>query len=208
MKRENINTPVGTAIWPTLNEPSTRFKPEGEFSCTLRLEASSAQKVIEQINSFHDRAYRHFCELEGKSKLKKAGMCYSVVTGDNGEETGEFDFKFKLKHRVEPRRGDAYEQTVALFDAQGTPMKDHVGGGSKLRINGLLNPWYTASLGFGVSLWIKAAQIIELVEGAGGGSSKSFGFEAMSGGFTTSGESFDFEDDAKKTAKPSSPEDF
>jgi hypothetical protein len=115
-------------------------------------------------------------------------MAYEEVTDEAGVKTGEVDFKFKLKHRVETRRGDTFIQTVALFDGKGTPMRDQIGGGSMLRVRGQMNPWFTASLGFGVSLWVNAVQVKELVEASGGSTAESFGFGAMDGGFTTSEE--------------------
>ena len=207
MKRKTITTPVGVAIWPKLNEPDTRWKAEGEFTCTVRLSKADAAPVLKEIGDFHDKAYSWFCQNQGKNKLKKANNPYTEVENDSGEKTGEVDFKFKLKHRVETRRGDTFTQTVALFDSDGTPMQDLIGGGSKLRVRGEMNPWFTASLGFGISLWVKAVQVQELVEPTGGGTAAAHGFDVIDGGFTTSGESFEFADEKKKPAVTSDDEE-
>ena len=34
-KRERFVSPKGTAVWPRLNEPDTKFKPEGEYTVSL-----------------------------------------------------------------------------------------------------------------------------------------------------------------------------
>lgn len=203
MKRKTIVTPVGIAVWPKLNEPDTRWKAEGEFTCTIRLGKKDAAVVIKEIEEFHGKAYSWFCQNQGKNKLKQANMPFSRVTDDSGEETDEWDFKFKLKHRVETRRGDTFTQKVKLFDSKGTPMNDEVGGGSKLRVQGEMNPWFTASLGFGISLWVKAVQVLELVEPTNSGTAASFGFDPLDGGFTTTSESFEFD----KPEKPSTDEE-
>ena len=195
MKRKPISTPVGVAVWPKLNAPDKRWKAEGEFQVTLRLSADDAVDVIKKIEEFHGNAYSRFCQDQGKNKLKKANMPFVDHEVDE-EKNGEVDFKFRLKHRVETRAGDTFTQTVALFDAKGTPMKDLVGGGSKIRVRGEMNPWFTASLGFGVSLWVKAVQVLELVEPTGNGSAESFGFNSTDGGFTTS-EPLEFDEDKK-----------
>ena len=96
-----------------------------------------------------------------------------------------------------------FTQKVGLFDSSGDPMSDPVGGGSKIRVAGEINPWFTASLGFGVSLWIRAAQVIDLIEPKGGGSAKSFGFSSVEGGFTTSGEQLGDEEEQSFTTDDS-----
>jgi hypothetical protein len=188
MNRRPIKTPVGTAVWPKLNEPDTRWKAEGEYSVTLRLSAEDSAKIIQELEGYADVAYKSFCQQQGKNKLKRAGLPVQPVTDEAGEETGEHDFKFKLKARVETRRGDVFTQQVRLFDSKGTPMNEDVGGGSRIRVAGEINPWYTASLGFGLSLWVRAVQVIDLVEPKSGGSATSFGFSEVDGSFTTSGE--------------------
>ena len=194
MKRKPISTPVGTAVWPKLNEPDTRWKPEGEYTVSLRLDAADADALIKEMTTFYDEAYAWFCMYEKKKKLNKASsMPWSFVEDDKGEKTGEVDFKFKLKARVETRRGDSFTQKVVIFDSEGKPMSEHVGGGSTIRVRGEMNPWFTSSLGFGISLWVKAVQVKTLVEAAGGGTAKSFGFDSIEGGFTTS-EDFEFAD--------------
>tara|TARA_R110000822_G_scaffold94601_11_gene216940 strand:- start:77 stop:694 length:618 start_codon:yes stop_codon:yes gene_type:complete len=186
MKRKSIITPVGTAVWPKLNEPDTRYSTEGQFSVTLRLGGEDAVALMKDIDAFYAVGYEWHCQDQGKNTIKKcSSMPYEAVESDTGEKTGEVNFKFKLKHRVETRRGDTFIQTVALFDGEGTPMKEVVGGGSLIRVRGQMNPWFTASLGFGISLWVNAVQVKELAEASGGTTAESFGFSALEGGYAT-----------------------
>ena len=171
MKRKSIITPVGTAVWPKLNEPDTRYSTEGQFSVTLRLGGEDAVALMKDIDAFYAVGYEWHCQDQGKNTIKKcSSMPYEAVESDTGEKTGEVNFKFKLKHRVETRRGDTFIQTVALFDGEGTPMKEVVGGGSLI---------------FGISLWVNAVQVKELAEASGGTTAESFGFSALEGGYAT-----------------------
>ena len=110
-------------------------------------------------------------------------------------------FRFKLKAKVTPKQGDPFEQRPAIFDAKGKPLQEaKIGGGSKVKVAYELIPYYTAIAGAGVSLRLKAVQVIDLVEFSGGASADAFGFgeeegyeaedtPAQSNGFTNEEES-------------------
>ena len=67
-----------------------------------------------------------------------------------------------------------------------------VGGGSKVKMAIKPYTWYSPSLGFGVSLQLKALQIIELVApSASGAGASSFGFTSEEEGFSSGGESLE-----------------
>ena len=57
---------------------------------------------------------------------------------------------------------------------------ESIWGGSVLRISADLIPFYVAAVGAGVSLRLKAVQIIDLKTGGGAGA-ESYGFEATKG---------------------------
>ena len=50
------------------------------------------------------------------------------------------------------------------------------------------NPWFVSSQGFGYTLRLREAQVLELVEYSSGSGASSFSAEAE--GYTTSGEAF------------------
>ena len=63
-------------------------------------------------------------------------------------------------------------------DAKGKPLtgETKVGGGSVIKVSYEVVPYYTAIAGAGVSLRLKAVQIIELKAYSGGGNAESYGF--------------------------------
>jgi len=179
-------------VWPKLNEPDRKFQPEGVYEVTLRLPEDEADGLIAKFMDIHAEAYRQVCSQQGKKALKKAALPWKTAeewdkeTETKIEKPGFIDFKFKMKAKVTSRSGKSWEQRPALFDARLTPLPadaDPIGGGSKIRISIEVYAWYSASLGFGLTLRPKAVQVIELKTYSG--SDGNHGFEAEDG-FTVS----------------------
>ena len=102
----------------------------------------------------------------------------------DGEETGDHLFKFKLK-AMAGKPGNKWEQKPKIFDSAGTPIKSEdisIGSGSTIRIGFSIHKWFSHSLGCGLSLQLKSVVVDELVE-FGGDSFDSFGFEKVDKGF-------------------------
>lgn len=181
-KSVRITSPKGTAVYPWVNEPDRRFDSTGVFTCTLRLDGSDneTKKFIDAIKKV---ASTHFDVVKGELKKapKKADLPIKPVLDEEGNETGEIDIKFKLKSQG--GTGDkTWTQRPALFDSKGNSMKEKVGGGSVVKIGCEVSPFYTPTLGVGVTLRLKAVQVLELRE-FGGSSAESWftkedGFEA------------------------------
>ena len=165
-------TPAGIAQYPYLTKPDTKFNPDGEYKCKLEI---SDPDAVARLTAFLDEQVEKSVELAKKDPGKK------IKTGDApyqlDEETGKLSMSFKLKAKVTPKKGDPFEQRPAIFDAKGKPVKDvSIGGGSKLKIAYEVVPFYTALVGASISLRLKGAQVLELVEFSGGASADSFGF--------------------------------
>ena len=92
------------------------------------------------------------------------------------EATGSTVFKFKTKAQITTKDGKIIPNRVAIFDSKGTPMTDcNVWSGSEMKVSAELVPYYTAMVGAGVSMRLRAVQITKLVEG-GNGNAKGYGF--------------------------------
>lgn len=183
-------TPVGTAIWPKLNVPDTKWKPEGEYSVKLRLTGEDADKLRTMIDQAIEENFKKVQAENKKKTIKKAASTpYQEVRDDDGNPTGEFDFAFKLKAKVKNAKTGA-EVTLkpVLVDAKKTPTNAEVWSGSRIRVSGSLNPYHTASIGAGVSLRLQAVQIIELKTGMGRGADA---FTSMEGYVAEVGEGND-----------------
>lgn len=153
-----ITTPQGIAKYPWLIKADTKFDADGIFKTDLVLTADEAKSIATSIKKHFEK---HFPNTKGK-------MPYSKELDDQNKETGNYVFKFKTKNKP------------ALFDATGKPMQDvNVFGGSQIKVSATAAA-YSAGGNKGITLYLNAVQVIELVTGDSG-SSESFGFTAEEG---------------------------
>jgi hypothetical protein len=194
-KTPRYTTPVGIAQYPYLTKPDTKFNPDGEYKINLEIAAEDATEICtfldEQLAVAVAKAKK---ENPGK-KIKEGSPGYEL-----NEETGKVTLKFKLKAKVTTKSGDSFDQKVALFDAKGTPITNapNVGGGSKVKVAYEVFPYYTAMVGAGVSLRVKAVQILNLVEFSGGASAGAFGFGEEDGYEAKASQENEFTDETEE----------
>ena len=115
--------------------------------------------------------------MTAEKAKKEAPKPYAYEEDDNGQPTGKVIFKFKNRNR-QNRNGDLWDRKPLLVDTKGNRCDVDVGGGSKVRIKGELYAWANPALGAGVSLQMKAVQIVELEQ-----YTPKETFDAIEGGF-------------------------
>lgn len=180
-------TPLATAIYPHLTKPDTKFNSDGDYKCDVKLPREEAQPLIDQLEKIRDEFWNEL--VAGDKKIARQFSKESVYhdeLDDDGNETGLVIFKTKMRARVTSKTtGKVYESRPRLFDAANNIFSPAtVYGGSKVRVAGEVKPYKMDSTKkVGVSLRLKAVQIIELVEG-GGASADSYGFGTVEGGYT------------------------
>ena len=179
-----LTTPLGTAVYPHLNEPDTKFEEDGIYSTTLKIEADVAESMIEKLETLYIAEYEKFCKEKKKPKLKQADRPWTEEYDDEGNETGNYLFRFKMKAKT--RKG--IELRPVLFDSKCQPLHENIGGGSKMKVSYEPTCWLVPSLGVGISLRLRGVQVLELVE-YGGASASSLGFGEEEG-FETASASF------------------
>lgn len=174
MKRGlQYTSPAGVAKWCWLTKPNYKWDADGEFSVTLVLDKEDAAPFIETIEEQLDDLVSDL-KNEGKKKVKEAPRPYQDEEDDEGNPTGAIQFKFKSKAKAKPR--------IPMYDSQGTPMEDiDVWAGSKLKVSSWLNP-YVAPIGAGISMRLRAVQVLDLVSGGANGI-EGFGFETEEEGY-------------------------
>ena len=182
-KLVSIVSPKGLASYPFINKPSFKFKEEGEYSVKLVLNKEEGTKFADQVKTILRSAYKDQCALLKKDKLKMAEFPWK----EDGEN---MVFAFKARATYTTKEGVVYESKVALFDTKGNPVTELVGSNSVLRCACDVYPWYVPSMGMGVSLKLKAVQVVELVSPSRNISAESFGFTAEEEGYVSGGESF------------------
>ena len=182
-KRPVHKTPKGVAIFPYLNKPDTKWKPEGEFKTKQRIPTEDAEKLIEIIEAAQAEAEAEAkVKAKAKNKLKSvkaADLPYSAELDDNEEETGNTLFNFKsTASGVSKKTGKEWSRKLAIFDAKGKPLKKDIYGGSTLIVAFTAEPWVNPKFEYGVKLQMEAVQVIDLVSTGGGAirSASAFGF--------------------------------
>jgi hypothetical protein len=176
-ERHKVNTPMGTARWPRLATPDTKYAEHGEYKCDLIVPLKEAEPFIAKVEKLYAAEFK-----EQKLK-KKADFPWEEELDDQDNKTGNVVLKCKVKNRL-TKSGEVWDRKPPVFDSKGNRVEANIGGGSKLRMNLELYFWGADSLGFGVSLQINAVQIIELVE-YDAASADSFGFDEVEDGYVT-----------------------
>lgn len=189
-KNARWTTPAGIAVWPKIAEPSTTFDADGVYECGLRYVGDDAAKVKQVLKQFAKEGYELKCRELGKQKLKVGPL--PLVEEDDASVV----LKTKLKAKITRKDGSTFTQRPAVFDARGHLIKaeqiPRIGGGSVLKASVEVFPFFNTLTGFGLSLRLKAVQVIKLVEFNGVGDAKSLGFTAEEEGWVH-GESFESE---------------
>ncbi len=173
-----LKTPAGNAIWPKLNKPDTKFNVDGEYSVKLAIPSEEAQDLIAQLDQAYAQSQETAKEKNPGKKIKAASKPYTEEVDDQGNETGNIVFNFKCKAKITGKDGSSFPNAPKLFDSANKPFPVDTGiwGGSTLRVAFNAIPYYTAMAGAGVSLRLKAVQVINLVSGGEGGNGSSYGF--------------------------------
>lgn len=180
MAKKILTTAKGIAVWPKVNEPDTKFDANGVYQIKLRLEGEDAvalRNQLDQAVAANLEELKKDAKLKGK-KIKNADAPYQIETGDDEQETGAIIFNFKMKAKGTRKDGTTFTAKPLLFDNLAKPLAadKRVGGGSVVKIGYEVNPFYVAAIGAGVSLRLKAVQVLELREF--GGDASAFGFSA------------------------------
>jgi hypothetical protein len=204
-KLEKGVTPKGVASYPHLVSPD-EYKGKLSYKVNLRIGAEESVVLRKKIEEATARAQQNTIELlEEKAKSGKTGadkakakkqlasltttLPYSESVDDEGNEDGDFIFKFKANASYRNKNGDDVPVVIPIFDASEkclNPSKKkaasiQIWGGSVLKVSYSLVPYFVDAVGTcGVSLRINGVQVIELVSGSGG-SAKSYGFGSEDG---------------------------
>lgn len=191
-----LTSPRGTFKFPRLTTPDTKFNKDGEYGTKILLDPNGkgVQAFLTKLDELTDAAVAQMKEENAKYKkqIQRAASYRNEVDSD-GEETGKIEVGVKLKAKITPKTGPnagkTYELKPALFDAFGQPITGEIriGGGTEGKVSFEAAPYFAANdKRAGISLRLKAAQVINLVEWTSAKDAKQFGFEDEDEGFSTS----------------------
>ena len=152
---------AGEAIYPHLMKPDVRFNEHGEFKVTLKIAKQDASQMVKETDqAIEDSLAKAQKDNKGKT-VKSAPKPYK-------EESGNVFFKFKMKASgVNKKTQEKFTQRPQLLDSKKNPIAPNtsIWGGSIMKIAYEPFAYYTPMLGAGISLRLKAVQVIKLVEG-------------------------------------------
>jgi len=173
-----LTSPRGRFIYPHLNKPDTKFNPDGEYKLTLSLTSEESTNLLKALEEQIELSKKDAEDRAKGKKVKVADPPYSI-----NEEDGNYQFKFKLKAKAKSSKtGNEWEQKPAIFDSDLKPLspEKQIWGGTEGKVSFEVIRYFVPLTGAGISLRLKAVQILELVEGSGGDGSK-FGFKEEQG---------------------------
>ena len=183
-------SPKGKAMWAKVVMPDTKFDPDGVYEINLVMDEDDPEckEWCADLEAMVEERVQQEIEENG-AKFKKmpdgrplTALPMKEVEDQDGNETGELSFKFKLKAVGKNRKGETYTRRPLVVDAKGNPIVKldsegkvlngdfKIGNNSVVRCHYVPMPYYMASTRtVGVSLQLKAVQVINLVEFGGSG---------------------------------------
>lgn len=194
-KAVRVVSPKGRLGYPALTKPDTKFNSEGEYKTHTFFSAADAEGLIEKLNEGVAKAVAN-AKADPKNKGKKIKEA-DLPLQWNEDET-EVRLSFKLKATGKKKTGETFTQKPALFDAKGKPLPEGVkiGSGTIAKVSFEIVPFYTALVGAGVSLRLKAVQVINLKEWGSAGNGSAYGFEEEEGDDIEGSEGSEFGDES------------
>jgi len=180
-----IISPKGTAIYPRLTSPDTKFDSDGTYHVKMKFDTDDevVAKFIAQVDAWYDEAFEeavtksvedetYKTEAVARKKVKRGDKPYTFVEDEEGDDTNEVIINFKMKAKAKNRKtGEEFELKPTIYGGQGKlegKQIPNIYSGSVLRIAFTPVKWFTKQLGASVKLRLEAAKIIELMSGGGG----------------------------------------
>ena len=172
-----------------ITTPSTMFNPDGVYSANILVDAAYGKEVAKAIKDLRTQQYKTYGSKSAQVQECKRCVPYVVVEkNDEGEvvkETpdaeGRYIIKATAKGQFKAKDGTIYKNTIKIFDSKGRPLKDiRLGEGSIVKLAVEVSG-YAVGGKVGVSVTLKAVQVIKLVEYEAGGNAAAYGFEEEEG---------------------------
>lgn len=178
-RNTRYTTDKGEAVFPHLVEPDTKFDSDGVYQTKIRLPRTASiydQKrrnhgtIEEVLDAMVSESQAKFAEEKPNKKVREAEPPYEI-DGD------DVIVKFKLRASGKTRDGKVFTQRPELFDAKGKRVRpERLWNGSIIKPAFEIVPYFAeASKDAGVTLRLKAVQILKLVETSSSGAD-DFGF--------------------------------
>jgi hypothetical protein len=210
----DMTTPIGKALFLHIVTPDYKYKKEGLYKLRLVLDPEKPEDgaFLDELDKKMDQSLDYFLDKAKTPKEKKA-VCPSANTpyydelDEDDNPTGLVYLNVKMVASGERKDGTTWERSLPVFDSKGKPVSDvsalKAGNGTKVRVALDILPYFNSggsAKGVGLSLRMKALQIIDIVEYGSTMDADELGFGAVEGGFEANAEAHAaaqaFEDEA------------
>ena len=191
-------SPIGTAKYPYLTQPDTKFDERGTYKVDLIITTFEANDILKTATLLAKEFKKE--DLESNPARKKWGLHLPLLADVNqdGEDTGAMVARFKQSATIRTRDGREIKKSILLFDYKANRLSNvNPYSGTKMSVAYTMSA-YANPTGktYGVTFRLIAAQIVELVEGGQGTSAESLGFQSQTDGFVRT-EQQDADDEAE-----------
>lgn len=166
-----LSTPVGTAVYPRLKTPDTKFDELGIYKADVAVPLADAEPLMKRLQEIHK-------SHTGKAAPAADNTMWTKETDEDGNETGNVVFKLRVKNRLN-KKSEVWDRRPKQFDAALKPIDVNPWGGSKMIVSFDVYEWVSGNKK-GVSLQPVGVQILDLKTGSGPDAT-SMGFSAQDG---------------------------
>jgi len=181
VEKLRLTTPKCVFRYPKLIEPDTKFNPDGDYKVTAMIPAAEGAGIADQLDALYEAHKSSLKEQAPGQKFKAVDPSFGYEDIDG---VPHFTLTAKSKAKGIARDGRAWTALPPLFDASGAAVKDRetlrsMWSGTTGRVSFEACPFFNPAIGAGITLRLKAVQILELV--SNGGSANSYGFQEEAG---------------------------
>jgi hypothetical protein len=170
--------------------PSTKFNKDGVYSTNILIDKAEGEKLAAKIKEVRTQQYKTYGKGSAVQDMLKCIPFVEIEKNDEGEiikETPDKDGRYIVKASAKAFIENGKPRVkIPVFDSKQNPVGDiKIGEGTTAKL-ALSIEGYTVASKTGVSVKLKALQIIDLVE-YGTGNAESYGFGEEEG-FESSGD--------------------
>lgn len=204
----NITTCKGKLIgYTAIVKPSAKFN---NYTAAILIPKKDGEELLKLFQEVKRQQYKTFGKGSTAQEITRLKPYVVVEKNEDGEivketpdEEGRYILKATAKASIKTRTGEIINKKIGVFDAKGKPCTEiSVGEGSVVRL-ALNLAGYTVAGKTGLSVNLRAVQIIDLVEYGGEATAATYGFGEEEG--FEIGEEEDFNEETEDTSEE---EDF
>ena len=160
------NVIKGKAMWAKVYDPDTKFDPNGIYSVSVLVPEEEAQEMCEHLDGLAKKRLAEEIKDRKRNDLTLKTP-YEKATDKDGNETGEIEFKIKMKAKFQSKQGQWFTNKPIVVDSKRTPLNKEtlIGNGSVIKVVFDPIPYVMmSSKTCSVSLRMKGVQVLNLVE--------------------------------------------